>query len=62
MPRGDILTVVIEIDDSAEISNATDRSRSGQSATLHDTEVFGVAVIGESESSDGLDLAKGTVH
>ncbi|MFC3314571.1 hypothetical protein ACFOHK_17660 [Falsigemmobacter intermedius] len=30
--------------------------------TLHDTEVFGVAVIGESESSDGLDLAKGTVH
>lgn len=30
--------------------------------TLHDTEVFRVAVIGESESSDGLDLAKGTVH
>ena len=30
--------------------------------TLHDTEVFGVAVIGESESSYGLDLAKGTVH
>ncbi len=27
--RGDILTVVIEIDDSASISNATDRSRSG---------------------------------
>lgn len=30
--RGDILTVVIEIDDSAEISNASDRARSGQSA------------------------------
>lgn len=27
--RGDILTVVIEIDDSAAISNSTDRSRSG---------------------------------
>jgi len=27
--RGDILTVVIEIDDSAEISNSTNRSRSG---------------------------------
>lgn len=27
--RGDIMTVVIEIDESAEISNATDRSRNG---------------------------------
>lgn len=29
MQRGDILTVVIEIDEQAEISNATDRSRNG---------------------------------
>jgi len=29
LKRGDILTVVIEIDESAEISNQTDRSRSG---------------------------------
>ncbi|MBY5933626.1 flagellar basal body L-ring protein FlgH [Tateyamaria omphalii] len=29
MQRGDIMTVVIEIDESAEISNETDRSRSG---------------------------------
>ena len=30
--QGDILTVVIEIDERAEISNATDRSRSGSEA------------------------------
>jgi flagellar L-ring protein precursor FlgH len=29
--RGDILTVVIEIDDSAEISNTTERERTGES-------------------------------
>ena len=32
MQRGDILTVVIEIDERAEISNATDRSRTGSTA------------------------------
>lgn len=31
--RGDILTVVIEIDDQAEISNATDRNRSATEST-----------------------------
>lgn len=33
MQRGDILTVVIEIDDSAEISNSSDRSRSASQQT-----------------------------
>lgn len=39
--RGDILTVVIEIDDKAEISNSSDRSRSGnQSMGL--PQLFGI--------------------
>ncbi len=39
--RGDILTVVIEIDDSASISNSTDRSRNG-SESLSVPDFFGV--------------------
>ncbi len=39
--KGDILTVVIEIDDKAEISNNTDRSRSG-SESLNIPQFFGV--------------------
>jgi flagellar L-ring protein precursor FlgH len=39
--RGDILTVVIEIDDKAEISNATDRSRSANQ-TMGVPELFGL--------------------
>jgi len=39
--RGDILTVVIEIDDSASISNSTDRSRSG-SESLSVPNLFGL--------------------
>ena len=39
--RGDILTVVIEIDDSASISNSTDRSRSG-SESLSIPNLFGL--------------------
>ena len=41
MTRGDILTVVIEIDESAEISNSSDRSRSG-SQQLGITGLFGI--------------------
>ena len=39
--QGDILTVVIEIDEEAEISNATDRSRSG-SESLGIPNLFGL--------------------
>lgn len=39
LEQGDILTVVIEIDERAEISNATDRSRSGE-------EQLGVPALG----------------
>lgn len=39
--QGDILTVVIEIDERAEISNETDRSRSG-SESLNIPELFGL--------------------
>lgn len=39
--RGDILTVVIEIDDGAEISNSTSRSRSG-SESLSLPHLFGI--------------------
>lgn len=38
---GDILTVVIEIDDSAEIKNSTDRSRSGKE-TMGLPSLFGI--------------------
>lgn len=41
MKRGDILTVVIEIDDEAEISNSTSRSRGG-SEDLGIGQLFGI--------------------
>lgn len=41
MERGDILTVVIEIDDKAEISNSSDRQRSG-SQQLGIPQLFGL--------------------
>lgn len=58
MQRGDILTVVIEIDESAEISNATGRSRSG-GETLGVPGLFGIPQrldeqLPEGASSDEL--------
>ena len=41
LARGDILTVVIEIDDKAEISNSSSRSRSG-SESLQIPHLFGI--------------------
>ena len=53
--RGDILTVVIEIDDSASISNSTDRSRSG-SESLSIPNLFGVPQRINETLPDGASL------
>ncbi len=54
--QGDILTVVIEIDEEAEISNATDRSRSG-TESLGVPDLFGVPQRLERELPDGASFA-----
>jgi flagellar L-ring protein precursor FlgH len=54
--RGDILTVVIEIDDSAEISNSTSRSRSG-SESLGIAGLFGLPQAIDPRLPDGATLA-----
>ncbi|MCL4122796.1 UNVERIFIED_CONTAM: hypothetical protein GTU68_054959 [Idotea baltica] len=54
--RGDILTVVIEIDDSASISNSTDRSRNG-SENLSIPEFFGVPQRADESLPDGASLS-----
>ncbi len=56
--RGDILTVVIEIDDSAEISNSTERSRGGSDSLGIDA-LFGLpeALDGELPGGAGLSPA-----
>lgn len=54
--RGDILTVVIEIDDSASISNSTDRSRSG-SESLSIPDFFGVPQRVDGSLPDGASLS-----
>lgn len=54
--RGDILTVVIEIDESAEISNATDRSRSA-SQELGIPQLLGLPQRIDRRTPDGASLA-----
>jgi flagellar L-ring protein precursor FlgH len=53
--RGDILTVVIEIDDSAEISNSSSRSRSGTEA-LGIAGLFGLPQMIDEGLPDGASL------
>jgi len=56
MQRGDIMTVVIEIDDRAEISNSTDRSRSAsQQAGIQ--QLFGLPQRIDERLPDGASAA-----
>lgn len=55
MRRGDILTVVVEIDESAEISNATSRSRSG-SESLQVPQLLGIPQMINGILPDGASL------
>lgn len=56
MQQGDILTVVIEIDDRAEISNSTDRSRSA-SQQLGMPQLFGLPQRIDERLPDGASSA-----
>lgn len=54
--RGDIMTVVIEIDDKAEISNSTQRSRSG-STSMAVPQMLGLPQIVDRVLPDGATMA-----
>jgi flagellar L-ring protein FlgH len=54
--RGDILTVVIEIDDSAELKNSSDRSRSGQE-TMGVGSLFGIPERVDAGAAHGATLS-----
>ena len=54
--QGDILTVVIEIDDRAEISHSTQRSRSG-SEDMSVPQLFGIPQRIDPELPDGASMA-----
>jgi flagellar L-ring protein precursor FlgH len=55
--RGDILTVVIEIDDSAEISNSTGRSRTG-SQSMGIPSLFGIPQRIDQALPEGASMAE----
>lgn len=55
--RGDILTVVVEIDDNAAISNSTDRSRSG-SERMGIPSLFGLPQRIDEGDTNGATLAE----
>ncbi len=55
--RGDILTVVIEIDDKAEISNSSDRSRSG-SENMGLPSLFGIPQRLNESLPEGASMAE----
>ncbi len=54
--RGDIMTVVIEINDSASISNTTGRSRAG-SDTMGISDMFGIPQRLDAKAPDGASMA-----
>lgn len=56
MQRGDILTVVIEIDEEAQMSNSTSRSRNG-SESLNVPQLFGVPQRLDEKLPDGASMA-----
>lgn len=58
MQRGDILTVVVEIDDEAEISNTSARSRSG-SDSLSIPQLFGLPQRLNEDLPEGATMANG---
>ena len=55
--RGDILTVVIEIDDSAEIKNSTGRSRTG-SEKMGTPSLFGIPQRIDGDLPEGASMAE----
>jgi len=57
MRRGDILTVVIEIDEEAEISNSTSRSRQG-SESLGIPQLFGLPQRIDEDLPDGASMGE----